>query len=76
MSSMTDEQTPATTAAERRQRLLETIRRSGGTWGWRRARETYDPRPEPKRVRADLQKLCKEGLLVRIVPDEYRAAEQ
>lgn len=73
---MSNEQTPPLKAAVRRERLLQTIRRSGGTWGWRRARETYDPRPDPIRVRRDLQKLQKDGLLVRIVRDEYRAAEQ
>lgn len=64
-----------TDASERRQQLLQAIRRGGGTWDWRRARETYDPRPEPKPVRRDLQKLCKDGLLVRVVRGEYQAVE-
>lgn len=64
-----------TDASERRQRLLKAIRRAGGTWDWRRARETYEPRPEPKPVRRDLQKLCKDGLLVRVAQGEYQAAE-
>jgi hypothetical protein len=73
---MTDEQTPPASAIQRRQQLLQTIRRSGGTWDWRRARETYQPRPEPKQVRRDLQQLCKDGLLVRVELGEYQAAKQ
>ncbi|MDH6116889.1 hypothetical protein ABH930_000308 [Kitasatospora sp. GAS204A] len=73
---MSDEQTAPATANERRQRLLATIRRSGGTWDWRRARETYNPRPVPKRVRADLQRLCKDRLLVRIALGEYQLADR
>lgn len=62
---------PITTATARRNRLLATMRRRGGTWDWRRARETYDPRPEPKSVRRDLQRLCKDGLLTRVQLGEY-----
>lgn len=64
-----------TDASERRQQLLKAIRRGGGTWDWRRARETYESRPEPKPVRRDLQRLCKDGLLVRVAQGEYQAAE-
>lgn len=53
-------------AAERRHCLLAAMRRGGGTWDWRRARETYEPRPEPKSVRRDLQRLCRDGMLTRV----------
>ena len=71
---MTDQQPPTLSAAARREKLMQAIRRAGGTWDWRRARETYEPRPEPKPVRRDLQRLCKDGLLVRVERGEYQAA--
>jgi len=71
---MTEERTPPATAIERRQQLLETIRRSGGTWDWQRARETYEPRPDPRTVRRDLQQLYKAGSLVRAESGGYEAA--
>ncbi|MFI6449392.1 hypothetical protein [Kitasatospora sp. NPDC050543] len=70
---MNDEQTPPRTATERRQRLLDRMRRDGGTWDWRRARETYDPRPDPRTVRRDLQLLYREGQLVRVEHGEFEA---
>ncbi|GAA0686355.1 hypothetical protein GCM10010193_45280 [Kitasatospora atroaurantiaca] len=71
---MTEERTPPATAIERRQQLLEAIRRGGGTWDWQRARETYEPRPDPRTVRRDLQQLCKAGSLVRAESGGYEAA--
>lgn len=73
---MTDQQLPPPKAAERRENLMQAIRRGGGTWDWRRARETYEPRPDPKRVRGDLQKLCKDRLLVRVGLGEYQMANR
>ncbi|MDH6135681.1 valyl-tRNA synthetase [Kitasatospora sp. MAA4] len=65
--------TPPTSATERRQRLLETMRREGGTWDWRRAQQTYDPMPEQRTVRRDLQQLYKSRQLVRVQLGEYEA---
>ncbi|WP_371480169.1 hypothetical protein [Kitasatospora sp. NBC_00315] len=72
---MNNEQTPPGSATERRQRLLATMRRDGGSWDWRRARETYQPRPDPRTVRRDLQLLCREKQLVRVEGGEYQAVE-
>lgn len=63
------------TVSERRQQLLDNIRRTGGTWDWRRARETYETRIEPHLVRRDLQELCKAGDLARIGLGEYQSAD-
>ncbi|GHH59798.1 hypothetical protein GCM10018781_03650 [Kitasatospora indigofera] len=77
---MTDDHTPADvpadaprSAIERRQQLLETIRRDGGAFDWRRARETYRVYPDPRLVRRDLEQLRKAGLLVRLDTGEYQA---
>ncbi|WP_035803374.1 hypothetical protein [Kitasatospora mediocidica] len=71
---MTDQQsTPTTSATERRQKLLQTMRQGGGTWDWRRAQQTYDPMPEQRTVRRDLQQLYKARLIVRVQLGEYEA---
>ncbi|MEV0536646.1 hypothetical protein [Kitasatospora sp. NPDC050463] len=70
---MSDDQTPPASAIERRQRLLDIMREDGGTWDWRRARETYLPRPDPRTVRRDLQLLCKAQHIFRAENGEYQA---
>ncbi|MFD0405599.1 hypothetical protein [Kitasatospora sp. NPDC127116] len=62
----------AAPAAERRQHLLATIWRVGGVWTRQRAWELYDPRPDAKFVRRDLQALCTDGHLVRVKIGEYK----
>ncbi|MFG3055701.1 hypothetical protein ACGFZP_32800 [Kitasatospora sp. NPDC048239] len=71
---MNDDQTPPASAIERRQRLLNIMMREGGTWDWKRARETYLPRPDPRTVRRDLQLLCKARQIFRAENGEYQAA--
>lgn len=58
-------------AVARRQQLLEAIREAGGQWDWQRARATYDPRPEPRIARRDLQELCRAGSIVRVETGLY-----
>ncbi|MFC8453482.1 hypothetical protein [Kitasatospora sp. NPDC057223] len=70
---MSDDQTPPASAIERRQRLLDIMRKDGGTWDWQRARETYLPRPDPRTVRRDLQLLCKAKQIWRVEHGEYQA---
>ncbi|MEU4296362.1 hypothetical protein [Kitasatospora aureofaciens] len=64
---------PASAASERRQQLLAAIHRAGGTWNRQRAWQLYQPRPAEKFVRADLQHLCLNGLLVRVRLGDYQA---
>ncbi|MER6397138.1 MULTISPECIES: hypothetical protein [unclassified Kitasatospora] len=70
---MNDDQTPPASAIERRQRLLDIMRKDGGTWDWHRARETYLPRPDPRTVRRDLQLLAKAKQIFRAEDGGYQA---
>ncbi|MFI5530975.1 hypothetical protein ACIA8O_20790 [Kitasatospora sp. NPDC051853] len=62
-----NENTPdaPTSAIERRDQLLQAMRKDGGSWDWVRARASYVVEPDPRTVRRDLEQLRKAGAVYR-----------
>jgi hypothetical protein len=70
-----DRQGTGMTAHDRKQQLIDAIRKGGGQWDATRAWEAYVVRPEDRKaVRRDLQALCHEGHLVRVAQGVYELA--